>query len=191
MLLNIHHRLNRAHANRGNKKGVILKSIFSILFLSVLTGCAFSPVERPPVTKYVDSQAVYEFSGITKDAAMEIARSSLQSNGYEVISFVPELGEVRTKAKLVSTPAVCDCGTWNGTVITGNAESVFIITSKNQSDGKVSVKGGFSCGTTFSGTNLYGAVTKVETYACASRGVAEGQFWEKFREIDMVRKQKQ
>lgn len=166
-----------------------MKTIIPVLFSAVLTGCAFSPVERPPITKYVDSQAAYEFTGLTKDEAMDIARSSLQSSGYEVISFVPELGEVRTKSKLVSTPAVCDCGTWNGAVITGNADSLFIVTVKNQSDGKVSVKGDFSCNTTFSGTNIYGAVTKVETYTCASRGVAESQFWEKFREIDMVRKQ--
>ena len=121
---------------------------------------------------------------------MDIARSALQSTGYEVISFVPELGEIRTKSKPVASPGMCDCGTWNGAVVTGNAESVFIVTAKNQTDGKVGVKAGFGCATTFSGTNLYGAVTKVETFNCASRGVIEGQFWEKFREIDMVRKQK-
>ena len=76
-----------------------------------------------------------------------------------------------------------NCHNWN-------AESVFIVNAKNQSNGNVSVKAGFGCATTFSGKNLYGAVTKVETYRCASRGIAENQFWEKFREIDMVRKQK-
>lgn len=167
-----------------------MKAVFALTALAVLSGCAFSPVERVPVTKHFDSQAAIEFSGITKDAAMDIARSALQSSGYEVISFVPELGEVRTKSKIVPTPAMCDCGTWNGTVISGNAESVFVVIAKNQSDGKVAVKAGFGCATTFSGKNLYGVVTKVESYSCASRGIVEGQFWEKFREIDMVRKQK-
>ena len=165
---------------------------FLYLFAAVvgLAGCAFSPVEKAPITKYVDSQEVKEFSGLSKDAAMDIARSALQSTGYEVISFVPELGEIRTKTRLVATPAQCDCGTWNGNVVSGNADSVFIVTAKNQGENKVGVKAGFGCAVTFSGKNLYGAVTKVESYNCASRGVVEGQFWERFREIDMVRKQK-
>ena len=120
---------------------------------------------------------------------MDIARSAMQSSGYEVISFVPELGEVRTKSKTVPAPAVCDCGTWNGNVITGTADSVFIINVKNQTDGKTSVKADFGCATTFAGKNLYGVTTRVESYACASRGIAENQFWEKFREIDLVRRQ--
>jgi hypothetical protein len=170
------------------KKGVFVKFVF-LLFSAALAGCAFSPVERPVATKYVDSQITHNFSGVTKDAAMDMARSALQSSGYEVISYVPELGEVITKSRLVNIPDICDCGTWNGSVVSGNADSMFIINAKDQVDGKVSVKSGFACSTTFSGKNIYGAVTRVETYICASRGVAENRFWEKFREIDMVRRQ--
>lgn len=167
-----------------------MRTILTICCVALLTGCAFSPVEQVPVAKYTPTDSVNEFVKLSKDNAMDIARSAVQSSGYEVISFVSELGEIRTKSKQVPIPATCDCGTWNGNVITGSAESVFIITVKNQGNEKVSVKAGFGCATTFVGKNLYGATTKVESYACASRGTAESQFWEKFREIDMVRKQK-
>lgn len=168
-----------------------IATIFIAAIASTATvGCAFSPVDRVAAGRYSEPEKINEFFGLTKESAMDIARSALQSSGYEVISFVTELGEVKTKTKEVLTPAICDCGSWNGTVISGSAISQFSILAKQLPDGKTSVKTSFSCSTTFVGTNLYGAATKVETYPCASRGAPENMFWEKFREIDMVRKQK-
>lgn len=167
---------------------LIESELVSVVFLGI-GGCAFAPVDQVPVGKYTSPDSYNEFTKLSKESAMDIARSALQSSGYEVIGFVPELGEVRSKSKGVLTPTVCDCGSWNGNVITGTADSLFVINVKSQPGGGSSVKATFTCATTFSGKNLYGAVTRMETYACASRGTTENQFWEKFREIDMVRKQ--
>jgi hypothetical protein len=161
----------------------------SLAAIVMLGGCAFAGVDRPPVEKNVPQTVINEFPRISTGEAMDIARSALQSAGFEVIAYTPELGEVRTKARQVPTPGACDCGTWNGSVIQGTALATYLITVDTPPPGdKALVKAKLTCGTTFTGRNLYGATTKVETYQCASTGQIEQQFWEKFRQINDVRR---
>jgi len=165
--------------------------LIAVSVVLALGGCAFSGVDRPPIEKNVAQNVINEFPrSMSKDEAMDIARSALQSSGFELASFTPELAEVRTKARQVPIPAACDCGTWNGAVVQGTAMATYLITVDTPPGDKTLVKANFTCGTTFTGRNLYGATTKVETYQCASTGQMEQQFWEKFRQIYDVRRRK-
>ncbi len=97
---------------------------------------------------------------------LEATKAAFESAGYETASITPELGELKSKPRSVAIPDICDCGTWNGTVIGGSAY-------KAQPGDEGALQIGHFCGTEFRGRNLYGMVTRREAYACASRGQIE------------------
>ena len=162
--------------------------MLAALSVAILSGCAFSSVDKVAPEKHTSQTVTKEYAKLTRESGMDIARSALQSTGYEIVSYLPELGEVRTKVRAIASPAMCDCGTWNGNVVTGTANSTFFINVDSLLSDKTAVKANFQCGITFTGRNLYGGVTRVETLQCASTGKLEEQFWEKFRQIESGRR---
>ena len=120
---------------------------------------------------------------MSPEAATDAAKGALQGMGYEIQSVTEELGQLRTKVRAVATPKTCDCGTWNGSEVSGNAESSFVVTTAAQGTEKVILRIEHTCATTFTGRNLYGGTTRQETYQCASRGIVERQFWDTLRKV--------
>src|SRR5438067_121381 len=124
----------------------------------LLAGCAFSSVDRANPDKYQSAISSSEPLTTNPTAAMDASKSALEAIGYEVLSVSPELGSVRTKVRAVRVPDNCHCGTWNGNVVSGNANSTIILKAVAQSTGGALIGIGHSCNVNFSGRNLFGGV---------------------------------
>ena len=160
--------------------------IFSFVLCMVLGACAFSPVHRPNINTYGSDFTGKSFN-VSSEAATSAARSALEAMGYEIQSVTPELGMIRTKDRLVIIPEICDCGTWNGRVISGTASSSIKLKIEARGPNEVSIQLEHICATTFTGRNLYYMPTRRETYQCASNNQTEGQFWKTLQQILDVR----
>lgn len=150
-----------------------MKKLALALSVALLTGCAFSPVDKPVAAKHVSQEKLWRVESKDTLAVLDATKAAMESAGYETASSTPELGELKTKPKSLPIPEFCDCGTWNGSVVNGSAFSVVIATFTAQPNDEGTLKVSHGCATTFMGRNLYGAVTTQETYACASRGQTE------------------
>lgn len=162
----------------------------SLLFtwcVLALTGCAFSSVDRPNVQQFKTRITSANFPLLQKGDALDIAGAAMRSIGFEVGSSTPELGEVKSAAKPALVPLVCDCGSWNGTQISGTADSVFSVSIERSGTSDALLKFNIACATNFKGQNLFGATTRNETYQCASTGVLEDRFLENFTKIKTER----
>jgi hypothetical protein len=166
-------------------KGFI--AIGAVLFAS---GCAFSPVNAPAPEKYTPLESKVEIKNLDKTQTLEVVKSALTSFGYEVVSVIPELGEVKTKNLQVQIPERCDCGTWNGNVVSGSAQSrMEVIVSNTQPTGTKAVIKHY-CATEFYGRNIYGMITTQQPIVCASRGTIEKDVLDKIDRIAGARAQK-
>jgi len=165
----------------------MLNRVFTAITAVSLTACAFSPVDVPPVEKHAPKVVLSQLQGVTVEQGMDAARSALQSSGYEVGAYTPELGEVKTKPRQLQVPEWCDCGTWNGSVVQGTADSIMTVVVKPDGDSRVSVAAQHSCANIFFGRNLYGVVTVQQPVQCASRGTVEREFVQKLEAIAKVR----
>jgi hypothetical protein len=145
-----------------------------------MAGCAFAPVTRVPANRYYARFQHSQVVELGREDAMNAARSSLEAIGFEMQSVTPELGIIRTRPRVVMIPEVCDCGSWNGDTVHGTALSSMVITVKDAPAGPRAslIEIDHSCVFQFTGHNLYGGVTREETYACASRGGLESEFWQ-------------
>jgi hypothetical protein len=156
------------------------------LFVLCVTGCAFSPVERPDLTKFSADIQHERSLTVAPSSAIAIAKSAAEAMGYEIQSVTPELGQVRTKVKAVNVPDVCDCGTWNYDDIRGTADSSLVVrVTAAGSQSTVTLE--HTCSTKFTGQNLNGATTRVEAYQCASKGIVEKEFWSTVEKIEKAR----
>ncbi len=165
------------------------KLVVVFLLLFSLNACAFAPVERPEKNKYFCDFMNSKVFIITLPQSMDIAKNALEAIGYEILTNNSELGLIRTKTKLVKIPEFCDCGTWNGSIINGSADSTIVVEFQEFEKEKISVSISMKCSTTFKGTNLHGATTRQETYDCASRGKIENEFWNFYEKIYKKRAQ--
>lgn len=144
----------------------------------LLIGCAFAPVEKPSLDKYQASISSPKTFKISMNNATKATQVTLKALGYETESITPELGLMRTKPRNIMISGNCDCGSWNGTEVSGSATSVLNIQIDPQGADSVSIKIKHSCATSFTGRNLWYVPTHRETYQCASRGNVESQFWD-------------
>lgn len=167
-----------------------MKKLIISTIAIIISGCAFAPVDTPPIDKYSPKKSMLYINGATVEQGMDVARSALQSSGYEIHSFTPELGEVRTKNRLIQVPELCDCGTWNSSVVQGSADSNIVIIVKNDGDNRISLSAEHQCTNTFYGRNLYNQITVQQPLKCASRGTIEREFFEKIDAIASARKYK-
>jgi len=142
-----------------------------LLAWATVSACAFSPVKRPTDLGPVTDTYTY---GASPEEALRAARSALEGAGYEVEVENKDLRLVRSRPRGVPTPAICDCGTWNGAKVAGTAFSQFSLTVNPEEAGS-SIAIEHRCGTNFTGQNLYGATTRAESYECASKGAPERQ----------------
>lgn len=159
------------------------RMIVMLLIFALAVSCAFSAVKRTPVDRYHGAFSREQAFSVEPAAALDIAKSSLESMGYEIQSVTPELGQLRTKALAVAIPNLCDCGTWNLDPVRGTADSFFTVKASQAASGSSMVTIEHVCGTNFAGQNLYGATTRREAYQCASRGIIENDFWVTFDKI--------
>jgi hypothetical protein len=156
----------------------------------VVGACAFAPVNQVNFDRYYNQFQKEGKVDLSVAVATDAAKSTLEAMGYDIQSVTPELGTILTKNVSVLTPAVCDCGSWNGSPVNGTAASSIkvSITAEGDSTSKVAIEN--FCGTTFNGQNLRGATTRHEVYRCASRGGPERDFWDKFQRIIAARASK-
>ncbi|HEX4496526.1 MAG TPA: hypothetical protein VIE43_12715 [Thermoanaerobaculia bacterium] len=169
-------------------KGAALAAVAS---WGLIGACAFSSVNRVNFDRYSNQYQMEGTANLPVPAATDAAKSTLEAMGYDIQSVTPELGTILTKNVAVLTPATCDCGSWNGSPVSGTATSAFKVTVAPGPDAATSrVAIEHLCMTTFNGHNLYGATTRHEVYRCASRGGPERDFWDKFQRIMAAREAK-
>ncbi|WP_124514896.1 hypothetical protein [Acidovorax sp. FJL06] len=164
-----------------------MKRVLSLCMTVLVTGCAFSPVDKPVAAKHVSQDKLWQVKSKDTVAVLDATKVALESAGYETASTTPELGELKTKPKQLPIPEHCDCGTWNSGVVQGSAQSVLVATFKTQPNDEGALKISHGCATTFMGRNLYGAVTTQETYVCASRGQTESDVSQRIEAIFKAR----
>jgi hypothetical protein len=140
-------------------------------------------VNRPDPAKYAASIEKTQTLKVSDENARVASRKTLEAMGYEIQAFTPELHLVSTKPHAVGTPAVCDCGTWNGSDVSGAAQSTLKLTTQAVDDSVSVLKLEHTCAANMTGRNLYGGITHQETYQCASRGVVEKEFWNTLRTV--------
>lgn len=150
---------------------------FALAVLLLSSGCAFSPVKRPDPGLYRNQIVGAKVIPLPFAATIDACKAAAESIGFQIHTASQESGVVRTAARAVQIPDICDCGTWNLEPIRGAGYSVLIAKVKQQSSGESIVTLENECGTEFTGRNLYGAVTRHEVYRCASRGQSEREFW--------------
>jgi hypothetical protein len=153
-----------------------MKIVITIGVCIILHGCAFSAVKRPDIT--TTNNPVVGSYNLSNKQATENASKALTIMGYTPVT--DSDGGIVTNMVAIPVPANCDCGTWNGKDVTGTANSQFKV--KFVGDGNVKMDLLFSCGVTFTATNLYGVPTRSEQYQCASKGIIERKFLDKFNE---------
>lgn len=159
------------------------RSCVALAVLLLASGCAFSPVKRPDPGLYRHQIVGAKVIPLPFAATLNASKATAESIGFQIQAVSQESGVMRTTARAVQIPEVCDCGTWNLEPIRGSGYSVLIATVKEQSPGESTVTLENECGTEFTGRNLYGAVTRHEVYRCASRGQAEREFWSMLDQI--------
>jgi len=153
-----------------------LKLTIVLALVVSLSSCAFSAVKRPDLAN-TKSPLVSSYNLSTSEATNN-ASNTLTIMGYTPIK--DSDGSIVTNLVPTPIPANCDCGTWNGTVVTGTADSQFRVSFSGGSATKMNLR--FSCIATFTATNIYGVPTRSEKYECASKGVLEQKFLDKFNE---------
>jgi hypothetical protein len=149
--------------------------------VACLAGCAFSPVDRPSIEGSAISKT--EPFASTEDAAIAASKISLKAMGYEVSSFTPEMGQMRTNNYSVAIAENCNCGEWNSRPIAGNAQSSLQIRVDPKGSGSVLLQVTHVCTINFVGRNLWGMPTRRETYQCASTGRIESEFLDGVRRV--------
>ena len=159
------------------------------LQLLLLTGCAFAPVHQTPYDLYFNQFSRENTVDMASGATLDAVKATLLAMGYEIQAVTPELGTILTKVRQVPIPVQCDCGSWNGAVVNGTADSAFQVTVSKIGEGQSRIVIDQTCGTVFNGQNLYGATTRHEVYRCASRGIIERNFWDTLGKIQAARLQ--
>ena len=149
----------------------------AITLLVVLSSCAFAPVSRPDLSKYHGQYPLLETFPISVEEGTKAAKNTLKVMGLEVQTAIPRIGLVRSKKTIIPVPDFCDCGTWNGKEISGDAEAILVVDVQPAGSGETTFELVFECILNFKGKNWYGATTRRETYACASKGYIENYFW--------------
>ena len=153
------------------------KCFLVITLLFLLSSCAFAPVSRPDLSKYRGQFSRLQTFPVTVDEATRAAKETLEVMGWEVQTAVPKIGFVRSKTQTVPVPDFCDCGTWNGKEVRGDAEATLVVDLQPAASGKTEVELVIECILNFKGKIWYGATTRREIYACASKGFIENYFW--------------
>jgi len=155
----------------------------AVTAIGLLGGCAFSSVDRPNVDKYQPLLSTAETFQVPENIALEKSQLALKALGYQLEPVVPELALVRTRPRNVITPAVCDCGEWNGRQVSGYASSSVELRLDRQGADAVRIGLRHSCVVNFTGRNLFHIPTHRETYECASRGRVENEVWDALRRV--------
>ena len=161
----------------------VSKHVSFLVLTSFLSGCAFSPVTRPNPAQYLGQFRQQDTFSDTVENGTDAAKATIEALGWEILTTNPDLGLARSKTRKVIIPDVCDCGSWNGGTIAGTADGVLVVNLESKGQNESTVKVSLECVTNFTGRNLHGATTRQETYACASRGIVEGQFLDTFSRV--------
>lgn len=145
-----------------------------LLALSSLAACAFAPVERPIVNDNAGSQQ--RFVNLPPDQAFKVAELAAKSMGYDILISNKAGGYLKTNAKSIPVQGNTDCGAWHGVPVHGTVASALVVKVANLKDNQSSVSVFGFYATKFQGRNLYGMVTREETYRCASLGSIENTY---------------
>ena len=151
--------------------------LFFCLLLS-LNACAFAPVNRPRVDPYL-SMAHGVYANLPADKAKDIVKKAIESEGYQVYHEAkrPDGWLVTTMIRPMPIGEYfCNCGDWNGTKLTGLADSRITVTIEQTASGASNVAVSYTYEGLFTGRNIYGMITRQEKVPCQSSGTQERQF---------------
>ena len=148
---------------------------FALLSSSFLSACAFAPVERPVIDQ--SQPKPNRYFKMSKDDLYEVCKITAMNMGYSIDHEDPAQGLIRTGLKKIDVSGNANCGTWNGSQINGRAASALEIKVKSLAENKSMVTLDLRIAARFLGRNLYGMVTRDETYRCSSLGQLENQFF--------------
>ena len=158
----------------------------SLLLLALvlsLSGCAFSAVKRPNPAQYLNQFPQSQALPLSVERSAEASKSAIEAMGWETLTVNAAIGLVRSKARPVTIPNICDCGTWNGGAVNGTADATLVVNMESTGSDSTTVRISVECVTNFAGQNLYGATTRRESYACATRGAIENEFWATLKRV--------
>ena len=148
----------------------------SLALCVMLGGCAFAKVQQP-------DQGLYR---VRKERSFEATPSQMvqaMKRAYEKAKYsVDESGQdpsmVISKNRDIPIIQGCDCGSWNGAKVYGTANSRLVASLGLEADtNSIRVTLDHQCTTNFTGTNIYGAVTRRESYRCATTNKVESDIW--------------
>ncbi len=142
--------------------------------LIFLGACAFSAVDRPQIGPQ-DGTMQSQFKLPPEDLYI-LAKITAGTMGYGILREDESTGKIVTDLKPITTVGNCECGTWNGVPVTGNVDSAMILTVSRIGAGVSSLKVQSRFAARFIGRNLYGMITRDETYRCAGTGALEKNF---------------
>lgn len=140
-------------------------------------GCAFSPVKRTPIKKYSGTFAKTHTVELGYVESFRAVREALSAMGYSVQAESTALGVVRTAPVSMLAEGICDCGTWNGSHLSGPVSSMITVGITAQTATRCTIGITHQCVAAFHGRNLKGSITREESYECASMGRVENNFW--------------
>jgi hypothetical protein len=154
--------------------------LFIVILTLITSSCAFSPVKRPIIEQSdLTKSRIYK---INASDLYEIIDDTVIDLGYTIKQNIEDSRSIFTNVKQVEIASNCNCGTWNGSFIGGYAGSELLIHINSIDDNTSELVLTSSLATRFRGRNLYGVVTRDETYRCKSYGTIENQF---FASLDM------
>lgn len=152
--------------------------VFFFCLLLSLSACAFAPVNRPRIDPFL-SMAHGVYTDLPAGKAKDIVIKTIDSEGYQVYRAEkrPDGWIVTTMIKPVPIgDYFCDCGDWNGTKLSGSADSRIIVTIEQTASGTSNVAVSYTYQGLFTGRNIYGMITRQEKVPCQSTGTQERQF---------------
>ncbi|MEE4264370.1 MAG: hypothetical protein V2I56_16920 [Desulfobacteraceae bacterium] len=153
------------------------KCFLVITVFILVSSCAFAPVSQPDFSKYRGQFPVMQTFPVSVEEGTKAAKETLEVMGLEVQTAIPRIGFVRTKKTTIPVPDFCDCGTWSGSEVSGDAEATLVVDVQPAGPGETTFELVFECILNFKGKIWYGATTRREIYACASKGYIENYFW--------------
>jgi len=144
--------------------------------MALIGACAFAPVDRPVVDANQGSQQ--RAINLPAGPAFEVAVLAAKSMGYDLLVSNKAGGHVKTNIKAMPIQGNANCGAWHGVPIKGMASSALEIKVAEVGQNRSMVTVWALWGTRFQGRNVYGMVTRDESYRCASLGALESNYME-------------
>lgn len=121
-------------------------------------------------TRWIENETELDMS---QPHTASVARSAMRELGFEIFSDASKTHYVRSQAREVPIPAVCDCGSLeNGVALDGKADLILYVSLREIAPGRTRVELESECATYMNQQKIL----------CASAGEFELDFWDELAE---------